>query len=485
MPPLDNPSPFEQRKRARVESAIYQTPARAAVVETVEDLLCPVEFRYGRDEVRSLFSRRTRLERALAVEAALAASEAELGRIPREAAQGIERAATSGAVTVDRVDEVEKAVHHDVMAVVRVLAEAAGEAGGWVHYGATSADITETALALEIRDAIRVLRLDLTHLASALLKLARDYRDTPAVGRTHGQHAVPLSFGYKMATAAAEVVRQRQRLDQLTPRVTVGKMAGAVGTGAGFGDQADAIEAGVMRRLGIAAEEAPSQLVGRDRLAEFTNFLALLAGTAERLSTEVRNLQRTEIGEAAEPFDERLQVGSSTMAQKRNPILSENVTSLARLLRAFALPPLENMALWHERDLAQSANERIVVPHAVVLADDILTKLVTIFQGLHVDVERLKRNLDLSQGAVMTENLMLALTMRGLTRQDAHELLRELTREDGSGRSLADRARSDDRVTRVLRPGELEDILDPASYVRASAQKTDRLLRDLSRELER
>jgi len=277
------------------------------------------------------------------VEAALALAEAEIAMIPADAAASIDRAASLAHVSLERVDALERSLRHDVMAITRALAEAAGPSGRWVHYGATSADITDTALALELKESAGFLRDDLTRLARTLVELARTHRATPEVGRTHGQHGVPISFGYKVAVAAAEVSRHRDRLDELLPRLAVGKMAGAVGTGAGFGDHAVDLEALVMARLGLRADEAPTQIVGRDRIAEFTNLLALIASTAERLATEVRNLQRTEIGEVAEPFDEAHQVGSSTMAQKRNPMMSENVTSLARLVRAFALPPLENM----------------------------------------------------------------------------------------------------------------------------------------------
>ncbi len=448
-------------------------------------LFCPLEFRYGRDVVRALFSRRARLDRALRVEAALAETEAELGMIPAEAARAIATAARAGNVSLDRVDALERETRHDVMAISRALAEQSGDGGRWVHFGATSADITDTALALELTESAAVLRDDLTGLARALLHLAKTHRATPEVGRTHGQHGVPISFGYKVAAMAAEVVRHRARLDELLPRLAVGKMAGAVGTGAGFGSHAAEVEDGVMRRLGLTADEAPGQLVGRDRVAEFTNLLALAASTAERLSTEVRNLQRTEIAEVAEPFDEARQVGSSTMAQKRNPVVSENVTSLARLVRAFALPPMENMVQWHERDLANSANERIVLPHAILLTDDLLTKLAEVFRGLKVDAAAMRRQLDLAGGGAMTESLMLALTARGLARAEAHEVMRTLTRDAGDGAGLGARLRNDPRVTRLIPPEEVDRLLDPAEYVAAAAAKTDRILARLEPVLAR
>ncbi|MCI4366067.1 MAG: adenylosuccinate lyase [Thermoplasmata archaeon] len=446
-------------------------------------LFCPLEFRYGRPEVRDLFSRKARLGRALRVEAALAQAEGELQMIPADAAEAIARSATTDRVSLARVDALERDLKHDVMSITRALAEASGSAGRWVHFGATSADITDSALALELKESAVVLREDLSALARALVTLAQSHRATPEVGRTHGQHGVPISFGYKMAVAAAEVMRHRRRLDELLPRLTVGKMAGAVGTGAGFGRHAVAVELGVMRRLGISADEAPTQIVGRDRIAEFTNWLALVAGTAERLATEVRNLQRTEIAEVAEPFDEGRQVGSSTMAQKRNPVQSENVTSLARLIRAFALPPLENMAQWHERDLSNSANERVVLPHSILLADDVLTKLTGVFEGLRVDTARMAAEVNRSAGGSMTESLMLALTGRGLARTDAHELLRRLTKDPGSGPSLAERAKKDPAILQWIDAGEIDRLLDPSAYVQAAAEKTDRVLASIERDI--
>jgi adenylosuccinate lyase len=453
------------------------------VTEDTRDLFCPLEFRYGRPEVRALFSRELRLRRALRVEAALAESEAELGIIPADGAKGIAEAAAGPDVTLAEVDRIEAEVKHDVMAIVRALAAKSGTGGPWVHYGATSADITDTALALELQDAVRFLRGDLTELAKVLTDLAHKHRATPELGRTHGQQAVPTSFGYKMAVSAAEVVRHRERLDELSPRLCVGKMAGAIGTGAGFGPKAPEIESAVMRRLGIRADEAPTQIVGRDRIAEFTNWLALISGTAERLSTEVRNLQRSEIAEVQEPFDERRQVGSSTMAQKRNPIVSENVTSLARLVRAFALPPLENMVQWHERDLANSANERIVLPHSIVLADDILRKLIDVYGGLKVDSEKMAANLAEGGGAVMVENLLLALTARGVPRSEAHEFLRTFSHDDQAPGSLATRAKSDPTLRKHFSEAELTQLLDPSAYVQAAATKTDRVVDSLRREL--
>jgi adenylosuccinate lyase len=453
------------------------------VAEDSAGLFCPLEYRYGRAEFRHLFSRGERLKRALQVEAALAAVQGDLAIIPADAARDIAAAASGARVSLDRVDAIEKETRHDVMAIVRALSEQSGKGGAWVHFGATSNDITDTALGLEHQAALRQIRDDLTSLVRVLVELAKKHRSTAEVSRTHGQHAVPQSFGYKIAVAAAEVRRHRDRLDQLLPRVAVGKMSGAVGTGAGFGPKAAEIELRVMERLGLGVDEAPSQIVGRDRIAEMTNFLALTASTAERLATEVRNLQRSEIREVFEAFDEATQVGSSTMAQKRNPVQSENVASLARVVRSFALPPLENMVQWHERDLTNSANERIVLPHALLLTDDLLTKLTDVFAHLHVDVGAMRANLDMNQGNALTESLMLALTAKGLPRSEAHELLRQLTRESPGAPAFRDRVKHDPTVRRHLTEEQVEEYLDPQRYIEAAAHKTDLVIAHVSRQL--
>ncbi len=452
------------------------------MADSSSDLLCPIEFRYGRPTVRALFTRQARLDRALQVEAALARAQASVGLIPAEAAEAIARAVDRHAVRLERVDELEAELRHDVMAIARALAEASGPAGAWVHFGATSADITETALAIELRESMGVLAQDVKELVGTLMERAQQHRATPEIARTHGQFAVPQSFGYKLAVAAAEFGRHWTRLKEIAPRVAAGKIAGAVGTGAGYGPRASEVEALALRPFGVIADEAPTQLVGRDRLAEFTNWAALVAASAERWATEVRNLQRSEIREVAEPFDESKQVGSSTMAQKRNPMASETVSSLARLVRALAGPPLDNMIQWHERDLANSANERFVVPHVVVLLDDILQRLTTIVRGLTIDERRMAENLASAAGLPMTESLMLALTAKGMARSDAHELLRQITRP-GDGRSLTERALAESRVTRLLSPEEIRAATDPRTYVAAAAAKCDRLLAHLERTI--
>src|SRR5213595_1028420 len=297
-------------------------------------LLCPIDFRYGRPQMKRIFEEEARLQRLLDVEAALARAESKVGLVPREAAAEITKKATTKLVTVKRVEELERETRHDLMAVVLALTEAcAGDAGKYVHLGATSNDIQDSATALQLRDAIRVIEEGLDGLIEAFADLATKHKKTIMLGRAHGQAAVPITFGLKVAVFASEVARQRERMRQATPRIVVGKMSGAVGTGAAFGPRSLDIQTSVMTDLGIGFEEAATQVVGRDRHAEFIGILANLAASLEKFCTEVRNLQRTEIGEVAEAFESRSQVGSSTMAQKENPVASENVCSLARCAR--------------------------------------------------------------------------------------------------------------------------------------------------------
>ncbi len=435
-------------------------------------LLCPIDFRYGRPKMKAVFEEETRLQRLLDVEAALARAEAKAGLIPAPAAKGITKHATTKDVTVDRVSELEKETRHDIMAVVLALTEASGpEAGKFVHFGATSNDISDTATALQLRDAIAIVDDDLATLAQALADLAKKHKGTVMLGRTHGQAAIPITFGLKMAVYTAEVDRHRERIVEMTKRVVVGKMSGAVGTGAAFGPKALEIQSAVMADLGVGVDEASTQVVGRDRYAEFIAVLANVASSLEKFATEVRNLQRNEIGEAAEAFESTKQVGSSTMAQKENPVNAENVVSLARIVRSFVIPAYENVALWHERDLTNSASERILIPHACVLLDEMLARSIEIFRDLRVYPERMKENLEATKGQVMSESVMIALTRKGLGRQEAHRLVREVAmRARAEGRHLRDALKADKRIKAHLTDKEIDEAMRPDRYTGKSEE---------------
>ena len=441
-------------------------------------LLCPIDFRYGRPKMRCLFEEDARLQRLLGVEAALARAEAKVGLIPKEAALEITKKATTKSVTVKRVEELEKDTRHDLMAVVLALTEACGDdAGKYVHLGATSSDILDTATALQLRDAIRLIDEDLDGLIDAFASLASKHKRTVMLGRTHGQAAVPITFGLKMAVFASEVARQRERLREATPRIVVGKMSGAVGTGAAFGPRAADIQTAVLGDLGVGVEEAATQVVGRDRHAEFIGVLANLAASLEKFCTEVRNLQRTEIAEVAEAFEAK-QVGSSTMAQKENPVASENVCSLARIVRSLVTPALENIPLWHERDLTNSAAERIILPHACVLIDEMLARTTEIFRTLRVYPDRMKANLEATNGQAMAEAVLIALVGKGLGRQEAHRLVRNAAQKARTkGIHLRDAISAEPKVAQLLAKKEIDAALDPVAYIGQSVAIVDAVVK--------
>ncbi len=427
--------------------------------------------------MKNLFSEETKLQRSLDVEAALARAHARVGNIPTKAAEDIRKAANVKTVTVERVAQIEREIGHDVMAIVLALSEKAGEAGKYVHLGATSNDITDTATALQLKDASDLLEGDLESLKGALLSLAKKHRRTVMLGRTHGQAAVPITFGLKIAVFALEVQRHLERLREARPRICVGKMSGAVGTGAAFGPKALEIQELAAKDLGIGYEEASTQIVGRDRHAELMSLLALIAASAEKFATEVRNLQRTEIGEAAEAFGER-QVGSSTMANKENPVTSENVCGLARIVRGFVVPALENVPLWHERDLTNSAAERIMVPHALILVDDLLVKIADVFRNLRVYPDRMRENLERTRGQAMAESVMIALTAKGIGRQEAHKLVQAAAKKAREkDADLRDALVADPRIAKTLTRKEIDSALDPDNYLGSAMEIVDRIVK--------
>ena len=316
-------------------------------------MICPLEFRYGREEIKKIFSEESKLSYLLKVEASLAKAHAILGNIPEEAGKEIAVKANLKYVKLERVKEIEREIRHDVMAVVKALAEQC-KYGKYVHLGATSYDIVDTANALQIIDALSIIENEMVKLVKTLANLALKHKSTIMIGRTHGQHALPITFGLKMAVYATEVGRHIQRLRRVKEEISFGKMAGAVGTGASFGDKFFEIQKIVMEELGLNAELPATQIVGRDRYIELLSFLANVAVSMEKFATEIRNLQRTEIAEVEEFFEEK-QVGSSTMPHKRNPVICEQICGLARIIRSNVVPAWENAIQWHERDLCNSS----------------------------------------------------------------------------------------------------------------------------------
>jgi len=428
-----------------------------------------------------VFEEESRLRKMLLVEAALAKARAEVGDIPVEDAEAIWRVATSGRVSLERVREIEAEIKHETMAVVRALIEACGPSGRYVHLGATSSDILDTALALQLKEALDILEDRLCSLIALLARLALRHKETVMVGRTHGQHALPITLGFKLAVWAAEMFRHLRRLEQCRERVLVGKMSGAVGTMAGLGPRAFEVQERVMAILGLRPAEISTQIVQRDRLAELICLLAMMASSLDNMATEIRELQRTEIDELEEPFDERAQVGSSTMPHKRNPITCERICGLAKVVRGLVVPALENVPTWHERDLTQSSAERFIVPEALILVDYMLHLMIRVLSGLRVRRENMARNLALTGGLIMSEALMLKLAMRGVPRDEAYRLVRSLAlKAISEGRSFREVVLEEDRILELLSREEVEEILRPENYLGTAVEQVERVCKMIS-----
>ncbi|HID90329.1 TPA: adenylosuccinate lyase [Candidatus Bathyarchaeota archaeon] len=384
----------------------------------------PIEYRYFYPRMKSVFEEENRLQMWLEVEAALARAHSVVGYIPKEAAEEITRKAHTRYVPLKRVKEIERSVRHDVMAMVLALSEACdGDAGKYVHLGATSADIVDTARALQLKEALAIIHADLRALRDVLVDLADRYKALVAVGRTHGIQASPITYGLKFAVWAMDTDRHIRRLKECEPRLLVGKIMGPTGTQAALGSAAMRIQEIVMRDLGLNEPLVVTQIVPREEYAEFLCILALIASTLEKIGTEIRNLQRTEIGEVEEFFEAREQIGSSAMPGKRNPIISERVCGLARVIRAYASVALQNIPVWHERDLTQSSTERIIIPSSCILIDYMLKRMAEVLRNLRIHPEKVERNLRLTHGLFMSEAVMMKLIEKGLGRQEAHRVV--------------------------------------------------------------
>jgi adenylosuccinate lyase len=438
----------------------------------------PIEFRYGRDEVKGIFSEENKLQRLLDVEAALARAHATVGNVPRKDADVISKKASLRYVKLARVNEIEKTTNHDVMAMVKALSEQCGPSGGFVHLGATSNDITDTALALQMREYVAFLEKDLSMLKKAILRQAERHKRTVCIGRTHGQHAIPTTYGLKFAIWGSEVDRHLRRLGECSERLLVGKMSGAVGTQAALGRHAVRIQELVMRELGLKSALVSNQVVQRDRLGEFMLLLALISESLNKFAIEIRNLQRTEIGELSEGFGKK-QVGSSTMPHKRNPIYAERICGISRVVKANAMAALENIPLWHERDLTNSSCERVIVPEACILLDYILNLSVDLIENLSFNHDKIRQNLGLTQGRIMSESVMIKLVGRGMGRQEAHELVRECSMESYRRNVPFKRIlERNGKVMELLSGKELDDALKPEHYIGTAVEQVERALKE-------
>ena len=431
--------------------------------------------RYGTPEMLKIFEEEARLQKLLDVEAALALAHAEVGNIPNKDAQKIASMANTKHVKVDRVKAIEKLIKHDIASLVRALSEVSGSSGAYVHLGATSYDIVDTANALQLKDASALIEKRLVDFKTILQKQAAQHKETVMIGRTHGQHALPITLGFKFAVWGYEVNRHIERLNECKKRVLVGKISGAVGTQAGLGEHAEKIQELVTKRLGLKAAEISTQIVQRDRYAELICIYAMVASSLENFATEIRELQRPEIAEVFEAFEASNQVGSSTMPHKQNPETCERVCGLARIVRSLSTPALEDMITWHERDLTQSSAERFILPESNILLDYILSLMCNIVANLRVDKERMIQNLSLTQGRAMSESVMMALAKKGVNRQEAHELLRKLTIQSAmEKRDFKQVLLQNKLVNSKLTEKEIDQALDPKNYLGTAVKQAEK-----------
>lgn len=440
--------------------------------------LHPIDWRYGSEEMRCLFSREKRLEIMLKVETAIAYGHAIVGNIPKKAAEEIEKKASLKYVTLARVDEIESEIVHDIASVVRAFAEQCGEYGRFIHIGATSNDIIDTTEAVRTKEGLQIIEKRLVKAIENLIKIVQVHKETVCIGRTHGSQAVPYSFGHKIAIWLEELVRHLENVRNLMQNRVMGKLSGAVGTRAAYGVHADRIVQIAMDKLGIKPAIITHQLLSREIIAEILLELILLACSLDKFATEIRNLSRTEISEVREPFKSDKQVGSSTMSHKRDPEKSERISSLARIMRGYTTPVLENIVTWHERDLANSANERFIYPEIFITIDQMLLDFDFVTSGLQIIEEQMKKNLNLSKGLVMAEAIMTELVKNDINRQKAHELLRKNSmiayKED---KHLQEVLLKDKDITEYLSEKEMKDIFDhPENYLGTAKEQIEVVL---------
>src|SRR5574337_346818 len=416
--------------------------------------------RYALPRMVSVWEPQSRYAAWLRIELLASEAWADLGVVPREALAVIQERA---GFDINRIQEIEREVRHDVIAFVSAVAERVGPEARYLHFGLTSYDVVDTALAVLLQQASGILLEDLQALSQTLADLAGRYKRTVMIGRTHGIHAEPITFGLKLALWYCEVERNLDRLRRSTESVAYGKLSGAVGT---FAHLPLSVEQFVCARLGLKPAPISSQILSRDRHAEFLQTLALIGTSLDKFATEIRHLQRTEVREVEEPFVEG-QKGSSAMPHKRNPVACEQVSGLARLLRSYGQSSLENVPLWHERDISHSSVERVILPDATILLDYLLVRFREVLEGLRVYPDRMRHNLELTGGLVFSEAMLLALVGKGLSREEGYRLVqRHAMRAWESGEPFKPLLLADTEIRRYLSPGEIENCLDLDYHLR-------------------
>ncbi len=425
--------------------------------------------RYTGREMGAIWTEQRRYEAWLEVELAATDALVAAGVVPADDARALRAGA---AFDIDRIEEIEKTTQHDVIAFTTAVAEKAGEPARWLHFGLTSSDVLDTALALQMRQACDLLLVDLDAALEAVRRRAFEHRDTPMIGRTHGVHAEPMTFGVKLALWYAELQRNRARLLRAREAVSVGKISGAVGM---FAHLDPSVEAAVCAAIGLSPAPVSSQVVQRDRHAELVTTLAILAATLEKCALEIRGLQKTEIGEVEEPFG-RGQKGSSAMPHKRNPIGCEQITGLARLVRGNAMAAIENVALWHERDISHSSVERVILPDSFIALDHMLRRFTRIVDGMVVYPDRMLENLGRSRGVVFSGTVLLELAKRGISREQAYEWVqRNAMRSFHEQRDFKQLLLDDADVMHVVGADVIEEAFDLKAQLKHAATIFDRV----------
>lgn len=424
--------------------------------------------RYSRPQMKKVWTDENKFDKWLQVEIAVCEAWAELDIIPKEEIPKIKKA----RFNLKRFDENLKITHHDVTAFLNTLAEGLGEESRFIHMGLTSSDVMDTALSLQLLEATDLLALDLAELINVLREKAIEHKHTLQMGRTHGVHAEPITFGLKLAIWTQEMERNQQRLALAERAISVGKMSGAVGTYATVPPKVEEI---ACAKLGLIPAPVSNQVIQRDRHAQFVTTLAIIASSLEKFATEIRGLQRTEVLEAEEPFEPG-QTGSSAMPHKRNPELCERVCGLARLVRGYAMTSMENVALWHERDISHSSNERITLPDSCLVLDYILSIFTYVMKGLQVYPEHMKENLEITKGLIFSQRVLLALIDKGFTRQEAYKLVQRNSMKAWKERiDFLTLLKADDEVTARLPVSELQSIFDYGHYLKHVDEVFERL----------
>ncbi len=424
--------------------------------------------RYSRPQMKKIWSEESKFDSWLQVEIAVCEAWAEIGAIPSEAIPKIQKA----GYKLKRIEEILKDTHHDMTAFLGSVAESLGEESRFIHLGLTSSDVMDTALSLQLVGAADLLAEDIGQLRTALEERAVEHKHSIMMGRTHGVHAEPITFGLKLALWVEETRRNEARLVEARKAIAVGKISGAVGT---YATVSPEVEKKTCARLGLLPAPVSSQILQRDRHAQFVTTLAIMAGSLEKFATEVRGLQRTEVLEVEEPF-EAGQTGSSAMPHKRNPELCERICGLARLVRGHALTSLENIALWHERDISHSSNERLILPDSCLVLDYTLSLFTSVVKRFQVYPERMRQNLESTRGLVFSQRVLLALIEKGLSRQKAYELVqRHAMKAWREGAGFLALLKADPEVTACLSPMELESLFDYQYFLKYVEQVFTRL----------